>query len=163
MLLTAITDRKTFTLTNERDESADFHIQAIPPAKWRELATTYGIEKSSRKEQLTKRPVPGQWRRYQKMYAEAAGFALIDSNPARRDDRKAQLPVLTEATAAVLTEVLGEEIKVGAIATLDGHWTDEIKAHVFLEVTGGPDLADWICKQAKKLGLDIAEDEEGKD
>jgi len=161
MLLTSIEDRKIFTLVDAKGAETDALIQAIPPAKWREF--TAGLEKPTRKEQLTKRPIDGMARRWQTAFVKAASFALIDFNPKRTPGRESQLPVQDEKTAQILSKALGAEVQIGTVATLDGHWTDEVKDHVFREVSGGPGLADWIVKQAKKLGLEIAEDEEGKD
>jgi len=163
MLLTDAVDRKVFKLVNVKNEETALLIQAITPAKWRELMAEEGIEKLVRKEQLTKKPIEGLARRWQRAYVKAASFALIDSNPDRKEGLESQLPVLDEKTAEILAKAIGAEVKVGSVVTLDGHWTDEVKGHVFREVPGGPGLADWITKQAKTLGLEIAEDEEGKD
>jgi len=161
MLLTSIENRKIFTLIDANGAETDALIQAIPPAKWRELFA--GLEKPMRKEQLTKRPVDGMVRRWQNAGVEAASFALIDFNPSRTAGRESQLPVQDEKTAQIVSKALGKEVQIGTVVTLDGHWTVEVKEHVFREMPGGPGLADWIVKQAKKLGLEIAEDEEGKD
>jgi hypothetical protein len=163
MLLTEAVNQKVFRLSNAKGETTEALIQAISPRVWRGLLRKHNVEKLARKEQLTKKPVAGMLERYSSVNIEAASLALIDFNPARKPGYESQLPALTEESVAIFAKATKTDVKLGDIVTLDGCWTDEVKDHVFRDVTGGPGLCDWITEQAKTLGFQVSEDEEGKD
>jgi hypothetical protein len=162
MLLTSVTDSKTFTFTSKAGEELDLEIGVVTPEEWRALSDQYGIIKTVRREQLKKRIDPALARRYQDFYIDAASIALRDTNPKRIEGRGADIPARTEEVAALFAKELGRSVKVGEVVNLDGHWTKDLKRYVFHEMPGGPAFRDRVLECAERLGFDAAEEEEGK-
>jgi hypothetical protein len=163
MLLTSITDSKTFTFTSKTGEEMDLEIQVVTPEQWRALSEKFGIVKTFRKEQMKKRIDPAFARRYQDYYIAAASIALVDTNVARVAGRGADVPARTAEVAALFTKTLGSTVTVGEIVNLDGFWNDETKQYAFRDMPGGPTFRDRVLKCAEELGFDVEEEEEGKD
>ena len=85
--------------------------------------------------------------------AEKAAYALVDS-------RHFAVTAGNQAAADFYAKVTGEPVAVGASVSLDGHWSDELKAH---PLSSNPRFAMAIVRFAAQMEIAAEEEEEGKD
>lgn len=152
MRLAAPADRGewfTFT-TDDHGERAEFQIRRIPASVDRRIeADVLGIKrqvKFKRGAQILDYEVD----RSQEITFRKAVYALVESRGAELP--VADVPLLAHAGEGTITGA-------GAFATLDGHWTDEVKRQVF---DAFPPIALWVVEKAQSLDARAREDEEGK-
>lgn len=125
-------------------ETVEFRIRRVPDSKARELNyLIFGRKVSYRTDKEEKD-------KFLRFNIARAAYALIDS-------RNCEFEVGDEATAETYAQILGSEVKVGALVSHDGRWNDELKRFIFSDYVS---LMDWILAKADGLQKAGQEDEE---
>jgi hypothetical protein len=127
-------------------ERMEYQIRRIPAGKAKEIEIRHLGKKRHSTWKKGVRVIEHDVDQGEAVVKEKAAYALIDS-------KGCELP------AEDVPSLSGVTPKDGYV-TLDGHWSDAVKAEVFEAV---PALALWIVEQSGKLETSALEDEAGKE
>jgi len=95
----------------------------------------------------------------------AADFALELGVYVLEDVRGLELEAAEAADAEVISKATGEPCSIGMAPSIDGHLTDDLKRHLYENVSMNLDgedksFLDWVIARSDQCGLVAAEAEE---
>lgn len=142
-----------FVWREEGEEKIEVLVRRIPKSK----ATAIEYRHFGRKREVVYgRKGPSQQldvEKQDRVNQEKAAYCLVDT-------RGFELEVGGASAAEEIGKALGRSVEPGAVVSLDGKWTDPVKAAV---LSGQEGLVEWLAGKAKTLaGQDEQEDEEAQ-
>lgn len=143
----------TYAVDPKTGEKVELQIRPLPAGEDRRMSAKYFGRERKVTWSEEGRTQTSNVQRSEEFVRERAILALVET-------RGAETRVMDAKSAEAYGKVLGEALEVGQLVTLDGHWTQELKALVFAD---SPELAVWCSEKATQLRTTAAQEEEKKE